>query len=191
MRPEDQAQHTVTVLLARASGGDAAATDELFPVVYEELRHLAAGHLANERANHTLQPTALVNEAYLRLVGPEQGTWDNRAHFFGAAAKAIRRILVEHARARGRLKRGGGAERVALESVEVEALNVDVVDLHEALERLAKVDESKARVVELRYFGGLSLEDTARMLGVSIPTVSRHWEFARAWLHRDMTRERP
>jgi len=185
-------QHNVTSLLARASGGDAAATDELFPVVYEQLRILASHHLAGERANHTLQPTALVHEAYLCFVGPEQddgGAWENRAHFFGAAAKAIRRILIEHARSRGRVKRGGGAERVSLEEVEGVASGgqVDLLDLHESLERLQEVDAAKARVVELRFFGGLSLEETARVLGVSVPTVSRHWEFARAWLHRDMT----
>jgi RNA polymerase sigma-70 factor (ECF subfamily) len=190
MRPEGESQHNVTGLLARASSGDAAATDELFPVVYEQLRVLAASHLAGERANHTLQPTALVHEAYLRLVGPdEQEAWENRAHFFGAAAKAIRRILIEHARAKGRIKRGGGIERTTLDGVEAPAgPDMDLLDLHEAMERLAAVDEAKARVVELRYFGGLSLEETARVLGVSVPTISRHWEFARAWLHRDMTR---
>lgn len=190
MPPEGEAQHNVTGLLARASNGDAAATDELFPVVYEQLRVLASSHLASERANHTLQPTALVHEAYVRLVGPgEQEAWENRAHFFGAAAKAIRRILIEHARAKGRVKRGGGAERTTLEGLEAPAgAAVDLLDLHEAMERLAAVDEAKARVVELRYFGGLSLEETARVMGVSVPTISRHWEFSRAWLHRDMTR---
>lgn len=184
------AHPNVTGLLARASGGDSAATDELFPLVYQELRALAAQHLDQERVGHTLQPTALVHEAYLRLVGPDQGAWQNRAHFFGAAAIAIRRILIEHARGRGRVKRGGGAVRESLDGIESAApgAEIDLLDLHESLERLEKVDATKARTVELRYFGGLSLEETALVLGVSIPTVSRHWEFARAWLHRDMTR---
>ncbi len=184
------AHPNVTGLLARASSGDSAATDELFPVVYKELRALAAHHLDQERVGHTLQPTALVHEAYLRLVGPDQGAWQNRAHFFGAAATAIRRILIEHARGRGRAKRGGGAPRESLDGLEstTPGLDIDLLDLHESLERLEAVDAAKARTVELRYFGGLSLEETALVLGVSIPTVSRHWEFARAWLHRDMTR---
>lgn len=183
--------HDVTGLLARASGGDALATAELFPLVYNELRVLAAHHLAGERSGHTLQPTALVHEAYLRLVGPEEGTWQNRAHFFGAAAKAIRRILIEHARGKASHKRGGGAERVTLEGLEMEATmaGVDLLDLNDSLERLAAMDPAKAGVVELRYFGGLTLEESAQVLGVSVPTVSRHWEFARAWLHRDMTRD--
>lgn len=184
------AHPNVTGLLARASSGDSAATDALFPVVYSELRALAARHLAEERVGHTLQPTALVHEAYLRLVGPDQGAWQNRAHFFGAAATAIRRILIEHARGRGRAKRGGGASRESLDGLEssTPGLDIDLLDLHESLERLEAVDAAKARTVELRYFGGLSLEETALVLGVSVPTVSRHWEFARAWLHRDMTR---
>lgn len=181
----------MTGLLVRASGGDASATEELFPLVYDQLRILAGHHLASERVGHTLQPTALVHEAYLRLVGPEEVTWENRAHFFGAAAQAIRRILIEHARSRGRVKRGGDAERVTLDDVESQTQGsaVDILDLHDSIERLEKLDAAKAKVVELRYFGGLSLEDTARVLGVSVPTVSRHWEFARVWLHRDMTRE--
>ncbi len=191
MGSDARAKHEVTGLLVRASGGDASATEELFPLVYDQLRILASRHLASERIGHTLQPTALVNEAYLRLVGPEDVTWENRAHFFGAAAQAIRRILIEHARSRGRAKRGGDAERVALEDFEgqTQGATLDILDLHDSLQRLESMDATKARVVELRYFGGLSLDETARMLGVSVPTVSRHWEFARAWLHRDMTRE--
>lgn len=192
MGSDGRARHDVTGLLVRASEGDTSATEELFPLVYDQLRILAGHHLASERVGHTLQPTALVNEAYLRLVGPEDVTWENRAHFFGAAAQAIRRILIEHARSRGRAKRGGDAERVTLSEVENQTLGttVDILDLHDSMERLEKMDAAKARVVELRYFGGLSLQDTARVLGVSVPTVSRSWEFARAWLHRDMTRER-
>ncbi len=191
MRSDGGEKYDVTRLLVRASGGDVAATAELFPLVYEELRLLAGHHLAHERAGHTLQPTALVHEAYLRLVGSENDvTWDNRAHFFGAAAQAIRRILIDHARKRGRAKRGGDAERLTLDAADSQTpkSSIDVLDLHESLERLEAIDATKARLVELRFFGGLSLDDTARVLGVSIPTVSRHWEFARAWLHRDMTR---
>ena len=183
----------VTVLLARATAGDALATDELFPLVYEELRKIAADHLEQERSGHTLQPTALVNEAYLRLIGPSDMGWKNRAHFFGAAAQAIRRILVDHARSRNRLKRGGPeAERVSLEDADVPAKAesaIDLLALDEALTCLARVDQIKAKVVELRYFAGLSLEETARALEVSLPTVSRYWEFARVWLHREMSRE--
>ena len=181
----------VTGLLARASAGDAHATGELFPLVYDELKRLASQHLRNERANHTLQPTALVHEAYLRLVGPEDVAWENRAHFFGAAAQAIRRILTDHARAKGRQKRDPGGARVALEGLALAQPEVsdDVLALSEALDRLAAFDAQKARVVELRYFGGLSLEETARAMGVSVPTVSRYWEFARVWLHRELSRE--
>jgi RNA polymerase sigma-70 factor, ECF subfamily len=186
----DIGESNVTVLLARATAGDSRATGELFPLVYNELRKIAADHLEQERIGHTLQPTALVHEAYLRLVGPADMGWKNRAHFFGAAAQAIRRILVDHARSRNRLKRGGGAERTALQDIEAPA-DVDVLDLHESLERLARIDEAKARVVELRFFGGLTLEETADVLGISVPTVSRHWEFARAWLHKDMMRGAP
>ena len=183
----------ITVVLARATAGDAVATNELFPLVYEELRKIAADHLGQERAGHTLQPTALVNEAYLRLVGAADLGWKNRAHFFGAAAQAIRRILVDHARARHRAKRGGDAERVSLESTDPAAPMgnaVDMLALNEALTRLTEVDPAKAKVVELRYFAGLSLEETARALEVSLPTVSRYWEYARVWLHREMNREK-
>jgi RNA polymerase sigma factor (TIGR02999 family) len=180
----------VTGLLVRASAGDDRATNELFPLVYDELRGLAARHLERERANHTLQPTALVHEAYLRLVGPGDVNWQNRAHFFGAAARAIRRILTDHARGRGRLKRGGDFGRVPLDSIDVAAheRGVDLLALDEALTRLADADEAKAKVVELRYFAGLSLEETAQALNISVPTVSRHWEFARVWLHRELQR---
>jgi RNA polymerase sigma factor (TIGR02999 family) len=179
----------VTVLLARASAGDQQATGELFPLVYDELRRLAAVHLAQERANHTLEPTALVHEAYLRLVGPGDVTWQNRAHFFGAAAQAIRRILTDHARTKGRQKRGGGQIRVPLESVEGGTEpELDLVSLDDALNRLSELDPAKARVVELRYFAGLTLDQTAQAMGVSVATVSRHWEFARVWLRQELSR---
>jgi RNA polymerase sigma-70 factor, ECF subfamily len=190
----ENSTHKVTGLLSRATAGDAGATRELFPLVYDELRKIAADYLERERAGHTLQPTALVHEAYLRLVGPVDMAWQNRAHFFGAAAQAIRRILVDHARLRNRVKRGGpDAGRVPLESADVAVQGSDQIDmiaLDEALTRLAEIDEVKARVVELRYFAGLSLEETARALDVSLPTVSRYWEFARVWLHREMSRDR-
>ncbi len=183
----------VTAMLVRASAGDELATRDLFPLVYEELRKLAMVHLTQERKNHTLQPTALVNEAYLRLVGPGDVSWENRAHFFGAAAQAIRRILMDHARTRNRQKRGGGQVRVlSLEGIDVAAAgpedDSEMLALDEALDRLAAVDAAKARVVELRFFAGLSIHETAQAMGISTATVSRHWEFARVWLHQEVTR---
>jgi RNA polymerase sigma-70 factor (ECF subfamily) len=187
--PSPHPRGDVTVLLSRMQKGDRQATDELFPVVYAELRTLAERFLAGERRNHTLQPTALVNEAYLRLVGPE-ASWENRAHFFGAASNAIRRILTDHARSRDRLKRGGGKHAVSLEGLDIaDPANEeqDLVGLDEALTALAKLDPQKARVVELRFFGGLSIEETATVLGISPSTVVRDWQFAKVWLHRELT----
>lgn len=180
----------VTVLLERAGSGDAAATNELVPLVYDELRRLAAQHLSRERPDHTLQPTALVHEAYLRLVGSRDVTWENRAHFFGAAAIAIRRILTDHARARGSAKRGGGVGRTRLDEVSIAApeAGVDLISLDEALDRLAATDPQMAKVVELRFFGGMSAEETAFALGISPSTVARDWQFARVWLRRELSR---
>jgi RNA polymerase sigma factor (TIGR02999 family) len=181
----------VTVLLARAQSGDTSATDALFPIVYDELKGLAQKFLKGESRAQTLQATALVHEAYLRLVGPSEVTWENRAHFFGAAARAIRRILTDHARERGRLKRGGGARPVPLDECAVIAESpggVDMAMLDESLARLAAVDEQKARVVELRFYAGLTVEQTAAALGVSPSTIARDWQFARVWLHRDLER---
>ena len=188
-RPVPDPGVEVTDLLSRARSGDAAATNELFPRVYGELRVLAERFLADERANHTLQPTALVNEAYLRLVGPADATWDNRAHFFGAAAKAIRRILTDHARAKNAAKRGGGASREeATELAAPEgASSIDALALDAALEKLSSLDEFKARIVELRYYAGLTVEETARALSTSPSTVAREWAFVRVWLHRELT----
>ena len=182
---------TVTSLLARASEGDRQATDDLLPLVYEELRELADRFLAAEQRSATLQPTALVHEAYLRLVGSDQAGWENRAHFFGAAARAIRRILVDRSRARRAVRRGGDRPlRLDTDAPLAEpGPSLDVLALDEALAALASIDAQKARMVELRFFGGLSVDETAAALGVSASTVDRDWVFARAWLHRAMSAE--
>lgn len=183
----------VTMLLSRAGEGDAGATDELFPIVYEELRTIAAKFLHAESRAQTMQATALVHEAYLRLIGDAQTPWEGRAHFFGAAARAIRRILIDHARHRSRLKRGGGLGHAPL----TEALTVcaepevDMLGLDEVLTRLAAIDPQKARVVELRFFAGLTADQTALALGISPSTVARDWQFARVWLARELERADP
>lgn len=170
--------------------GDERAGDRLLEAVYEELRSLAASRLRNERYGHSFQATALVHEAYLRLLGDEQQQWNNRAHFFGAAAEAMRRILVEHARRRIAQKHGGGQAPLQLDEqiayVENESNNLLV--LHEALTQFEKVDPNKASLVKLRYFGGLSEEQAADTLGISRATASRHWAFARAWLYDEVNR---
>lgn len=179
----------VTQLLARWNSGDAAALAELLPLVYGELRRLADHFMGGERAGHTLQPTALVHEAYLRLAQVRDGQFKNRVHFYGAAAQAMRRILVDHARQLNAQKRGSNPTMVDLEA----ALNAgvdprhDLVALDDALERLANVAPQPARVVELRYFGGMSIEEVAEFLSVSPGTVKRQWAFARAWLHRALS----
>jgi RNA polymerase sigma factor (TIGR02999 family) len=182
----------ITRLLARWADGDGKAFEALMPVVYAELRRLAHHYLRQERPGHTLQPTALVHEAYLRLAGVRDLRFRSRAHFYGAAAQAMRRVLVDYARQRRRIKRGGPAlEIVGLD----EALDtpigaqVDFVALDEALVALERIAPVRARVVELRYFGGLSVEDTAEYLGVAPATVKRHWAFARAWLFRRLSGE--
>jgi RNA polymerase sigma factor (TIGR02999 family) len=164
------------------------APDHLVSLLYQELRRLAAGCLRRERPNHTLQPTALVNEAYLRLVNLKQMQWQDRAHFLAMASRLMRRILVDFARSRGYQKRGGDAQQVSFsEALEVaEGQATDVVALHDALEALADVDERKSRVVELRFFGGLSVEETAEVLNVSRETVKRDWQFAKMWLLRQL-----
>ena len=187
---EDTRRGQVTQLLHRAGVGDAAATDELFPLVYDELRQLAAGFMEGERSSHTLQPTALVHEAYLRLVNPEGSNWDSRAHFFTAAARAIRRILVDHARAKQSLKRGGGWHRVTLSvQYERQPSALDLLAVDEALRTLAAIDPGMARLVELRFFAGLTVEQAANAIGVSPATAARDWQFARAWLHAQLTGE--
>ncbi len=180
----------ITQLLVAWSNGDEQALTSLMPMVYEELRRLASRHLGRERAGHTLQTTALVHEAYLRLIDQKEVQWQNRAHFFAIAAQMMRRILVDYARARRFDKRGGGARQVSLD----EALMVsderaaDVVALDEALRSLAEFDERKSKMVELRFFGGLSIEETAEVLGVSPGTVMRDWTLAKAWLQREISK---
>ena len=186
----DVPSHDVTRLLARWKEGDEAALQQLVPIVHEELRRLARRQMAGERPGHTLQPTALVNEAYLRLVNLKQMQWQDRAHFFAMGARLMRRILVDFARSRGYQKRGGGAKQVTFtRALEVaEGQPTDVVALNDALEALAAVDERTSRVVELRYFGGLSVEETAEVLKVSRETVKRDWKFAKMWLLRHLRR---
>ena len=185
--PDQQPGH-VTQLLERWGGGDRSALDELMPLVYDELRRLAGNYLRRERADHTLQPTALVHQAYVRLVGEKQGRWQGRKHFYGIAARLMRQILVDHARSHGAEKRGGGRAAVSLGHAEEVAgpPAVDVLAIHEALERLAAFDEQRARVVELRFFGGLSIEEAAEALGVGHATVEREWALARAWLRKEL-----
>ena len=186
----------VTALLLAWSAGDQAAFDRLLPAVYAELRRQARRALRREAAGHTLQPTALVHEAYLRLVDKRQARWENRSHFFAVAAQAMRRVLVDHARTRRRAKRGGGAAvAVTLSDADAEtpdglagaaAAGVDPIDLDDALTRFAAVDPAKARLVELRYFAGLSIPEAAAALGVSQATVGREWAVARMWLRREL-----
>ncbi len=182
----------VTRILSAIEGGDAAASEELLPIVYEELRRLAARRLARERPQ-TLQATDLVHEAYLRLVGDDQDeskrqSWDSRAHFFAAAAESMRRILTDRARRRGRLKHGGGRERFSLQEGDaaVDSPGIDVLALDEALTKLAEEDSVKADLVKLRYFAGLTVEEAAGTLGVSRATADRYWAYARAWLYHEI-----
>src|SRR5262249_11263514 len=180
----------VTHILSAIESGDPKAADQLLPLVYAELRKLAARKLAQEKPGQTLQPTALVHEAYLRLVGGEpERAWDSRGHFFSAAAEAMRRILVENARRKGRKKRGGTLAQVDLDLAGLAARMPpeDLLALDEAMTRLAIEDPVKARLVQLRFFAGLSLEEAAQALGVSAVTAKRYWRFARAWLHREVT----
>ena len=176
--------HEITQILDALARGEPQAAGQLLPLVYDELRRLAARKLAQERPGQTLCATDLVHEAYLRLVGDESHGWEGRAHFFAAAAEAMRRILVESARRKKRLKHGGGRQRVPLENITADAApGDDLLALDEALSRLAEEDPIKARLVELRFFAGLSVEDAARCLGISRATADRYWAYARAWLY--------
>jgi RNA polymerase sigma factor (TIGR02999 family) len=183
----------VTELLRAWGGGDDDALEQLTPLVEAELRRLARAYMRRERRDHTLQPTALINEAFLRLTDARRVRWQDRAHFLGIAARLMRRVLVDHARSRGYRKRGGGAERVTLDEGLVGTMEppVDVVALDRALEALAAVDVRKGRVIELRFFGGLSVEQTAEVLHVSADTVKRDWRLAKLWLLRELEGERP
>ena len=178
----------ITEQLIAWSKGDEAALEKLIPAVYQELRRMADNYLRGEDSGHSLQPTALVHEAYLRLIDQTKVEWHNRAHFFGVAAQMMRRILIDHAKAKHRLKRGGTAVRVELD----DNLNftqeraAELIALDEALQALAAMDERKSRIVELRYFGGLSVEETAQVLGISDKTVMRDWNLAKAWLYQQL-----
>src|SRR5438093_9555850 len=180
--------HRMTQLLQQWSRGDSAALTELTPLVYEELHRLAHHFMEGQRPNHTLQTTALVNEAYLRLADQTNPSWQNRAHFFAVAARAMRQILVSYARSNRAQKRGGGAVRVELDEAAIlsPAQSKEIVDLHEALERLGTLDSRKAQVVELKYFGGLNHDEIAEVMKISTVTVRRDWVFAKAWLYDEL-----
>jgi len=180
--------HDVTLLLRAWGGGDKQALDRLTPLVYRELRRIAGRMMAAERPNHTLQATALVNEAYVRLVDTQQVSWQDRAHFFALCARAMREILIDHARARGSAKRGGGEVALELEEglIAGRSPEANLLELDAALHRLAELDPRKSQVVELRFFGGLSLEETSEALKVSTKTVQRDWDIARGWLYREL-----
>jgi len=182
-------QHQITQLLAEWSDGNQSALDKLYPLVYEELHRLARRYMSRERKGHTLQTTALINEAYVRLVDQRNVHWANRSHFFAISAQIMRRILIDHARRHAYAKRGGGAQQVSLEEVAVVAReqSSEILRLDEALKILAKMDPRRCHVVELRYFGGLSNEEIAGVLKVSENTVTRDWNLARAWLHQQLT----
>ncbi|UCC99332.1 MAG: sigma-70 family RNA polymerase sigma factor [Phycisphaerales bacterium] len=180
----------VTRILTAIERGDAKAADELLPLVYEQLRRLAARKMSQEPPGQTLQATALVHEAYIRLVGSEDPNWSGRTHFFAAAAEAMRRILIDNARRKQRLKRGGEQQRVPLEdaAVAIEGPSEDILGLDEALTKLAIEDPVKADLVKLRYFAGLTIEQAAQMLGISRATADRYWSYARAWLFDEISR---
>jgi RNA polymerase sigma factor (TIGR02999 family) len=180
----------ITRILNRLPTTDPTAAAELLPIVYEELRKLARARMANELPSHTLQATALVHEAYLRLVGNDESSWANRAHFFAAAAEAMRRILIDHARRRRAVRHGGGQERLAIDEISIAAPADDdeLLAVHDALEKLARHDPQKAELVKLKYFAGLTTDEAARVLGLSEPTAKRHWSYARAWLFREIRR---
>lgn len=190
MRSPSSPPHEITQLLAEWSHGNQAALDKLYPLVYSELRRLAHGYLRRERKGHTLQTTALINEAYLRLVDQKHVHWANRSHFFGISAQIMRRILIDHARRYDYSKRGGGAQRISLDEAALVAKERGraLLMLDEALNSLAKIDARRSHVVELRYFGGLSNEEIAGVLKISENTVTRDWNLARAWLYQELNR---
>lgn len=184
-----ESSENVTELLVKWGEGDKAALEKLMPLVYSELRRLASNYLRRERQNHTLQPTALVNEAYLKLIYQKNARWQNRAHFYGVAAQMMRRILVDHARQRQAAKRGGSSHhQVSITAAGQfgEKPDLDLLALHEALKELKTFDPQQERIVELKFFGGLSIEDTAEVMGIGHATVERDWKMARAWLRRKL-----
>ena len=186
-----QDSHRVTELLREWTAGRPAAMDELLPFIYDELRRRAAGYLRRERVNHTLQTTALVHEAYLKLVDQKAVQWKDRDHFFAVAAQAMRRILVDHAKHKNRAKRGGALADIQLDTVVENALvesEIDIEALDEALSRLAVVDPDQERLVELRFFAGLSLEEAASIMNISRATAAREWQVAKSWLYRELSR---
>lgn len=188
-------RHDVTQILSDMHGGDRESLEKLLPMIYDELHALAQAQLRQERPGHTLQATALVNEAYLKLIELKHIKWEGRAHFFGAAARIIRRILVDHARGRDRLKRGGDRKRIPLDASAIQDAgpagsgSVDLIALHEALEKLEALDPRQSKIVELRFFGGLSMKEVADVLGVSLRTVEGDWTMARAWLMEQLADE--
>ncbi len=192
MSQSEPQTHEITEILRQWSDGRQEAFDKLMPFVYDELHRQAARYMRRERRGHTLQTSALINEAYLKLIDQKEVAWQSRTHFFAFAANAMRQILVDYARTKNRQKRGGDEVLVPLEEALVIATpekNLDLTELDEALTRLEKIDARQSRVVELRYFGGLSLEETAEALHISRATAAREWAMARAWLHRELTRQ--
>src|SRR4051794_28362307 len=189
MQPPTQ----VSQLLQQWQEGSDEALEALMPLVYNELKRLAGSYLRRERPDHTLQSAALVNEAYLRLVDQTQTQWQNKAHFYGIAAQMMRRVLADHARGHNAVKRGAGMPELELDEAmaQAQSRSVDVIDLEEALQKLEKLDPQQGRIVELRFFSGLSIEDTANVLGISPATVKRDWAAARAWLFREVAARRP
>jgi len=189
VRSPSSPPHEITQLLAEWSDGNQAALDQLYPLVYNELRRLAHGYLRRERKGHTLQTTALINEAYLRLVDQKHVHWANRSHFFGISAQIMRRILIDHARRYDYAKRGGGAQRISLDEAAIVAKQRGraLLMLDEALNSLAEIDPRRSQVVELRYFGGLNNEEIAGVLKISENTVMRDWNMARAWLYQELS----
>ena len=187
--PLPRQHHEITQLLFEWSSGNQAALDKLYPLVYDELHRIARRYMKRERKGHTLQTTALINEAYVRLVDQKHVRWENRAHFFAISARIMRRILIDHARHYARAKRGGGANRVSLDETAIVANDraAELVQLDEALKNLADIDFRRAEVVELRYFGGLSNEEIGMVLRISANTVTRDWNMARAWLYQQLT----
>lgn len=187
--PTQRASHDITGLLLQWSRGDADALDRLMPVIYEECRRIAARQIQREHRDHTLDPTAVVHELYLRLIDQRRASWENRAHFFAIAAQLMRRILVDYARRKHADKRGGGAILISLDAAD-NTPNApraeDVVAIDDALERLARIDAEQVRIIELRFFAGLTVEDTAHVVGRSPRTVKREWQLARAWLYREL-----